>query len=352
MNTIQNAIAEPNSLILITGANGFVGTRVVSRLLKSGYCNLRCLVRPSSDMAALQNTISDYPEASVDIYKGNLLSGDDCKEIARDAGIIIHLAAGIDKSFPGAFMNSVVTTRNLLNAVVEENTIKRFVNISSFAVYSNFNMPRNSMLDESCEVDPHPERRFEAYTYGKFKQDQLLLEYHEKYNLPYVIVRPSVVFGPGKRFIPSRVGIDTFGFFIHIGGPIEIPLTYVDNCAEAIVMTAFKKGIEGEVFNIVDDDLPTSRTFLKLYKKNVKWFFSIYLPYPLFYFFSFLWEAYAKLSKGQLPPVFSRRRCAIYWKGNRYPNQKLKDLVGWQPRISFTDALQTYFNYQRKISGK
>ena len=83
----------------------------------------------------------------------------------------------------------------------------------------------------------------------------------------------------GRRTIPGRVGIDTFGFFIHLGGGNRLPLIYVDNCAEAIVRAGLVEGIDGEVFNAIDDDLPTSREFLRLYKKNVKRIFSVYIPY-------------------------------------------------------------------------
>ncbi len=62
------------------------------------------------------------------------------------------------------------------------------------------------------------------------------MEYGEKRGLPYVIVRPGVVYGPGIKGIHGRIGIDTFGPFLHLGGSNRIPLTYMDNCAEAIVL--------------------------------------------------------------------------------------------------------------------
>jgi nucleoside-diphosphate-sugar epimerase len=139
---------------------------------------------------------------------------------------------------------------------------------------------------------------------------------------------------------------------MHIGGSNIFPLTYVDNCAEAIVLAGLKKGVDGEIFNIVDDDLPTCREFLKLYKKNVKNFKSIFIPYRLFYLLCYLWEQYSKWSEGQLPPVFNRLRCEASWKGNRYTNQKLKNLLGWKPRISFEDASKYYFGYLKTREGK
>ncbi len=200
-------------------------------------------------------------------------------------------------------------------------------------------------------MEYQPVQRYEPYTFAKAKQDALLFEYHKKYHIPYVIVRPGAVYGPGKNSITGRVGIGTFGIFLHLGGSNRIPFTYVDNCADAIVLAGIKKGVDGEIFNIIDDDLPSSREFLNMYKKNVKHFKSIYIPYGTFYLLCYLWEKYSKWSERQLPPVFNRRRCAAYWKGNRYSNEKLKKLLGWKPKVSVDDALKRYFEYCRKNRG-
>jgi len=344
----MESIIGPDDIILVTGANGFIGSRVVETLFRYGFKRLRCLVRPFSNRQTLNEVIQVFSNVNAEIIEGNLLSRDDCALATKDVSVVLHLAAGTDKSFANVVMNSVVTTRNLLDSISQNSTLKRFVNVSSLVVYSNFHMKRGSLLDENCEIDKRPELRHEAYVYGKVKQDELLLEYSKKYYIPYVIVRPAVVFGPGKTFIPARVGIDTFGLFLHLGGGIRIPFTYVDNCAEAVVLAGLTKGIDGHIFNVVDDEIPTSRQFLRAYKKNVRNFKSVYVPYRLFYLFSYFWENYSKWSKGQMPPAFNRRKCAIYWKGNRYSNQKAKELLGWEPRVPFTEALVRYFDYQRE----
>jgi nucleoside-diphosphate-sugar epimerase len=197
-------------------------------------------------------------------------------------------------------------------------------------------------------MENRPELRGEAYCYAKVRQEQLLVEYCRKYGIPYVILRPGVVYGPGNEGITGRVGIGTFGIFLHLGGKNRIPLSYVDNCADAIVLAGVQRGIDGEIFNVVDDDLPTSRAFLKLYKKNVGHFRSIYLPKSMSYLFCLLWEKYSAWSKGQLPPVFNRRRWASDWKGNIYGNEKLKKLLGWSPRIQFDEASRRFFAFSRQ----
>src|SRR5262249_42943185 len=146
----------------------------------------------------------------------------------------------------------------------------------------NWNITRGAVLDETCELESHIVERAEAYAFAKLKQDQLVMAYAKKHGFPYVIVRPGAVYGPGTHQITGRVGIDTVGFFLHLGGANQIPFTHVDNCAQAVVLAGIKNGVDGEVFNVVDDDLPSSRQFLRMYKKYAKRLRSVYIPYWLF----------------------------------------------------------------------
>jgi nucleoside-diphosphate-sugar epimerase len=338
-------IIKPDDLVLVTGAPGFIGARLVRVLLDLGFRNLRCLVRPSSDLTRLNGSLEQGDNASnIEVIKANLLSKSDCDAITRDAKVIYHLAAGTGtKSFADAFLNSVVTTRNLLDAALHHGSLRRFVNLSSFAVYNNDNQARPGILDETCPIDSRPELRGDAYCFAKVKQDDLVIEYGRKYSLPYVLVRPGVVYGPGKGRIHGRIGIDTFGLFLHLGGLNPIPFTFVDNCAEAIALAGVVKGIEGEAFNVVDDELPSSRQFLKMFKQQVGHFPSIYMPHAASYLLCLAWEKYSAWSQGQLPPVYNRRQWKASWKKTRYPNEKIKSRLGWSPKVSTTDGLKKYF---------
>jgi nucleoside-diphosphate-sugar epimerase len=336
-------IASASDRILITGSSGFIGAKVLEILLEYGYRKIRCLVRCSSLLHRLKNVLKQFDGGKgVELVTGDLLSPEDCERAADGVSIIYHLAAGIEKSFAGAFMNSALATRNLMDGFLEVGKPKRFVNISSFAVYSNQRLKRGELLDESCPLEDAPQERFDAYGFGKLKQEELVRQYGIERSLPYVIVRPGAVFGPGKRELSGRVGINTFGFFVHLGGSNQLPLTFVDNCAEAIVLAGLKPGVNGEIFNAVDDELITSKRFLAAYKSAVGSFFSIPVPYPLAYGFSWAWEKYSRWSKGQLPPIFNRRRCSAEWKGNRYSNQRLRERLGWKPRVSMEQAMKAF----------
>jgi nucleoside-diphosphate-sugar epimerase len=335
-------IIAPDDKILVTGAAGFIGARVVESLVERGFRNLVCFTRPSSDLAEIEAIVRRRPLGTrIEVFKGNLLSRADCEAACKDVAVIFHLAAGIgEKSFPDAFMNSVVTTRNLLEASLQHARLQRFVLVSSFTVYTN--RQRSRRLDESCPVEDHPALRGDAYCYAKVKQEQIVNEYGKNFGIPYVVLRPGSVYGAGSE-VAGRVGINTFGFFLHLGGSNTIPFTHVDNCAEAIVLAGLVNGVDGEIFNVVDDDLPSSRQFLRQYKANVRRFKSVYVPHVFSHALCYLWEKYSQWSKGQLPSAFNRRRWYVDWKKTRYSNEKLKRRLGWLPRVSTEEGLRRYF---------
>src|SRR5580700_3573392 len=166
-------IVRPDDRILVTGAAGFIGARVLQNLLNRGLRNLVCFVRPSSELSEIEAIIEHRPpDARIELRKGNLLSRADCEVASKDATVIYHLAAGTgEKSFPDAFMNSVVTTRNLLEASAQHACLRRFVLVSSMTVYTNRQKSRR--LDESCPVEAHPELSGNAYCFAKVKQEQI-----------------------------------------------------------------------------------------------------------------------------------------------------------------------------------
>jgi nucleoside-diphosphate-sugar epimerase len=349
-DNLGSFVVSSDDPILVTGAGGFIGARVVEGLLDRGFRNLVCFARPSSKQAGIESALKHRPNGSqVRIIKGNLLSRQDCKAASKDVALIYHLAAGTgEKSFPDVCLNSVVTTRNLLEASLEHGLLRRFVLVSSFSVYSNRQKPQWRLLDESCPIEDRPELRGEAYCYGKLKQEEIVAEYGKKFGMPYVVVRPGSVYGEGNPAITGRVGIDTFGFFLHLGGSNTIPFTHVNNCSEAIILAGLVKGVDGEIFNVVDDDLPSSRQFLRLYKKNVRDFWSAYVPHAVSYILCHLWEMYSEWSKGQLPPAFNRRRWHNDWKKTRYSNEKLKTRLGWTQRVPTAEGLRRYFQSSRQ----
>ncbi len=78
-------IVGPDDRILVTGAAGFIGSRVLQSLLDRGFRNLVCFVRPSSELSEIEAIIEHRPpDARIEVRKGNLLSREDCEAAAKD----------------------------------------------------------------------------------------------------------------------------------------------------------------------------------------------------------------------------------------------------------------------------
>ena len=182
----------------MTGSKGFVGSAVVRELLARGFHTIRCFARTAAGNGKLEALAQEFPHADIRVVVGNLLSPDDCRRAVEGVVLVYHLAAGTGKSFPGCVLDSAVATRNLLEALSESRSLTRFVNVSSFSVYSNYALRRGAVLDETCPIERAHTERYDAYAYGKIKQDDVVIDYGMRRGIPYVIVRPGVVFGPGR----------------------------------------------------------------------------------------------------------------------------------------------------------
>jgi len=79
--------------VLVTGASGFLGSRVVQQLCASGLPHIRCFIRPNSDISALERLRDQYPATDVEYVVGNLLCLSDAIRATRRVDAVFHLAA-------------------------------------------------------------------------------------------------------------------------------------------------------------------------------------------------------------------------------------------------------------------
>ena len=192
---------------------------------------------PSSSRAAIerdwQSIRLQHPDASIEMFTGDLSSPQAVAHALENVDIVYHVAAGMRGSAADLFLNSVVASKNLLEALLPHPDIK-VVLISSFGVYGTTGLPRGHILTEKTPLETSPEKR-DLYSYAKLRQEQLFWEYRERSPYPLVVLRPGVIYGPSGSAISSRVGLNLFGIFLQLGGKNRLPLSYVDNCADAIV---------------------------------------------------------------------------------------------------------------------
>ncbi len=330
--------------VLITGGNGFLGLAVVKKTLELTDYQIKCFIRSSKNLNELNQLQIQYSDR-LEIQRGSLLNDQNCADAVCDVDMIYHLAAATGGAPAEMFLNSSVATDHLLKAVISSGRDIKVVFCSSFSVYGTANLPNNSIIDENTCLEAEPLKR-DAYSLTKLYQEKLVREYFERFHLPVAVIRPGVIYGPGLTGISGRVGLNLFGLFLHLGGKNLLPLTYVDNCADAFVCVSKGADFQFDVYNAVDDDLMTSREFLRAYKKTVRKVFSLPINYHVMIFLSWLCEKYHSYSNGQLPDVFTRYKTASIWKGRQYTNVKLKS-IGWTCRVSTKTGLKNYLTYMK-----
>lgn len=326
--------------ILVTGAGGFLGKAIVERLLARGHNDVRCMLRDTAKAKGLEAIAARYPSAHVEFVTVNLRNAAEISKALAGCEMVIHAAAALKGSPAEMFLNSVVASRNLLEVIANELRPMRVVLVSSFGAMGVADLPRGAMVDERTPMEQHPEQR-DVYSHTKLRQEQMFWEYRAKYGFELVVLRPGVIYGPGGGHLSNRVGLSLFGRFLHLGGNNLLPLTYVDNCAEAIVTAALAGG-DGEVYNVVDDDLVTSKQYLAAYRKNVRKVKSVPIPYFALMWGSKMVERYSVRSKGQLPAIFTPYKTRAMWGGNQFSNAKLKS-IGWRPLLSTREGMERAF---------
>lgn len=323
-------------MIALTGSTGFLGRRVVQRLVDDGV-DVRCLVRASSDTGPLKEHVGENGWRHVDIVRAELLDFEACRNALEGCEILLHVAAGLTGSASTLFLNSVSSTKTLLSAAAEAG-VRRVVLISSLGVYDGQAVKPGGVLTEDTPLDPDPAAR-DPYSYSKIVQEREARAICEQHNLELVVLRPGVITGPGRDVVSGRCGLKVGPLLVQMGGRQQLPYTYVDNCADAVVHAA-TADVAGETFNILDDELPTASRLVRTVRKSGRKLRRVWIPGPFVPALCGLYHWYSRVSNSQLPPVLTRYRAKAMWGRVKYTNAKAKDRLGWTPAVPTPEAIR------------
>lgn len=169
--------------VLITGGAGFIGSHIVEELLRSNY-----------EVIVIDNLITgkkDYVPAGVRFYESDICNALDTIFTTEQPDIVIHQAAqvSVSKSMDNPYFDgneNVLATINLLQASVKYK-VKKFIFASTAAIYGN---PQYLPIDEGHGIQP-----ISFYGLSKNTAEQYIELFSNLYNLPYVILRYSNVYG-------------------------------------------------------------------------------------------------------------------------------------------------------------
>jgi len=338
---------------LVTGSNGFLGPVVVDRLLARGSSEVRCLVLAGTSRGRLDEVAARHPGANLRVVEGSLASQESCAKLLVGVDVIVHLAAAMKGTPEQIFGSTVVATQNLLEAIRHLPPTKeggaprpRIVHCSSFSVYGVADLPKGALIDETSPLEPHPDRR-DLYAQAKLKQERLIHAYATQHGLQATIARPGVIYGPGGPAMSSRVGLFARGLFVQLGGKNLLPLSYVENCADALAVMAERARFACDVYNVHDDELLSCDAYLERFERDVTNLHAVRLPFFATKAVAGAMSTLRSWSKGRFPAPLSPYAVDTTWKRHRFSNARLHAL-GWSPRISTEEGLVRTFAWLRE----
>ncbi len=235
--------------ILVTGATGFIGRRLMAQLLERfGAASITCVVH-ASNKPGESEAVESFRRAGVTLVAGDLTKTPIADAAPPAVDVVFHLAANIDTDTPEEEHRvNDRGTANLLAWLRPTLRACRLVYTSSIAV-----LDRNGIANGPLKEDS-PSTPRTAYGATKMRGEEILREAAPKHGFSWTIVRLPTVYGPGEKagglFDLLITGARTGGLISRVNWPGRSSVIYVDDAAAILIDLAFKASAANEVYCI------------------------------------------------------------------------------------------------------
>jgi len=311
-----NHLALKGKEVLVTGATGFTGKVLVKRLLALG-ANVRAIARQSSDL-------SPFADDQIRWFRGDVYDPDTVAKACTGVEYIFHVAAAFrqakitDEEYSKVHVES---TKLLARAVCGSEKFKRFVHVSTMGVHGHIENPPG---DENSPYAPG-----DQYQRTKLEAEQWLREYAGQDGLPYTVIRPTGIYGPGDRRLLKVFKMATWPVFPILGnGKCYYHLVHVEDLVEAIVLAAHHEAALFDVFLAGDREPVQLEEMARIVAHEARRKIRVLrIPVTPFFIAADICEAVCK-PLGIEPPLY-RRRVAFYTKDRWFDTSKIHQKLGF-----------------------
>jgi len=318
--------------VVVTGANGFVGSYLVRKLIKHGF-DVTAAVRDHADLSLLPVTC---PTQVVDFTNDASIA-----ELLSDQHIVIHLAGKTKAANYNEYKEAnIQTTDRLVTAANNEESIWKFIFVSSLAAAG---MPTN----HTPKVETDACNPITDYGRTKLAAEQLIQRNCQK---PWTIIRPAAVYGPGdKDFLQYFIMIKKH-LALSIGRKDKfLSLIYVEELCELLLAVIDKPASDGEIFFAADGRKYSQQQFMNAVQESVDSFsFHFNVPEIVLTPVAIFSELAGKLRK-QVPTINRQKVKEIqgdYWVCSI---DKARSLLDFNPEPRLEDNLhKTWIWYKQQ----
>ncbi|WP_158548567.1 NAD(P)-dependent oxidoreductase [Blastococcus sp. TF02A-26] len=323
--------------VLVTGAGGFLGRRVVAALRDRGLTARALVRRPDDDLAAMgaEVVVGDLRRpVSPALFDG--------------VETVVHLAAVVAGS-PGAQFTGTVTATEHLLAAMAGSGVSRLVLCSSFSVYDWSEVSGSLDEDSPLEADLHTR---DGYTAAKLWQERVCRRAAVGAPWTLTVLRPGFVWGPGNDWVWG-VGVRARDTTVVVGSRKPLPLTHVDNCADAFATVVCDPRADGGTYNVVDGFPITPLDYAKLYRAGYGGRIVV-VPHAALRGVGVAAAGVIRALSGRparLPALFDTHLFDARFKPLSFPPSRLTSTVGWRPPHTLAECAARTFGSGALPSG-
>lgn len=235
--------------ILISGGTGFVGSNLAI-YLANNYHEVHIIGRNTEKA---QKILTKNP--NIKFIKLDITDVNELNKLNTDYDIIVHSAALCQPwgSYNEFNKQNVIGTKNMLQFSLKNKYLKKYIQISSSSVYFNYNGKYTTSINELTNLPDDSQQ--DNYNISKKRADELVEQYGRNHNLPYVILRPRGIYGPGDTTLLPRLinGIKRGLPIFSENDDVWTNLTHIDNLIHAIEMSFSSPN--KQIYNIADNDI-------------------------------------------------------------------------------------------------
>ena len=333
--------------ILVTGASGFIGSFIVEEALRRGF-ETWAAVRKSSSRAFLQDSRIHFIEL-------NLASEEQLKEQLKGCAFdyVVH-AAGVTKCLnrDDFFRINTDGTRHLVVALLAlKMPLKRFVYISSLSIMGAIReqQPYQEIREED-EARPNT-----AYGKSKLEAERWLKLQNEKLEMrneklfPYVILRPTGVYGPRERdYFMMAKSIKAHTDFAVGFRQQDITFVYVTDVVQAVFL-ALEKGKTGRKYFLSDGEVYQSSTFSNLIRRELgnPWWIRITAPLWLLRIVTFCGECIGRLT-GKVTALNNDKYHIMRQRNWRCDISPAREELGYEPQVKLEEGVKRSIQWYKE----
>lgn len=321
--------------ILVTGGTGFLGRPLVEYLVQQGervrVLGRRLVVRWRHNKF-VEHIRADITEAGV------------IEAALKGIDQVYHLAAATQEKDWAAFQAVTVDASTRLLDCFAAQGGGRMVFVSSLIVYNRNLMRDGVIVDEKFPLEQHLDF-LDNYAKSKVLAERVAQTYLAHPLIKSTIIRPGIIYGPRMKNPLNGVAFPVNGKLLVIlgKGDKSVPFVYIDDVVHALVETMGNERSVGCIYNLIHTENPTQNEYLALYQKlNSKKRPSIRIPKNVVMFLFTLVDLAFQAAGNRKPNL--RRKAAMAMKQVEYSSKCLKEDIGFEPRVSFSEGLHRMMN--------